>query len=157
VASALAAAVLAATSGCGKRSETQGGEGAAKAAPQVGAAEFYGTYSTLKGAELLEKYSAGVVVSGTVDRTLNLGGDEGFQLWLAVGGPGHIAVKFQDGGKAARQKKVKQGDPIAVRCQIGGKPEEVLYLVDCALAEAGAQAATVDDSHGREARPPAPR
>lgn len=101
--------------------------------PAVDAAVFYREYSGLKGAILLERYSAGVVVTGAVVKVVDLGGDEGRQLWLAVEGPGHIAVKFQDGGADARKKKIQAGEIVSVACQINGKPADVLFLVSCAL------------------------
>lgn len=101
--------------------------------PAVEAPAFYRDYSALTGAALLERYSTGVRVTGTVAKRQDLGRNEGLQLWLAVEGPGHIALKFQDNGQAARKKKLQPGAKIEVTCQINGKPAEVLYLVACTL------------------------
>ncbi|HWM88629.1 MAG TPA: hypothetical protein VNO33_22420 [Kofleriaceae bacterium] len=120
---------------CGREAGTGGGDRGEKSVPQMSAAEFYKDYSSLKGADLLEKYSGGVAVTGPVKKSVYLGQDEGLQLWLAVDGPGHIAARFQDGGTVARQKKIKVGHTVALRCQINGKPDAVLFLVDCVLEE----------------------
>jgi hypothetical protein len=135
----LAAVILAAaTAACGGEAEKTEKAGKAEEqalaeVPAVDAAAFYREYSGLKGAILLERYSAGVVVTGAVVKVVDLGGDEGRQLWLAVDGPGHIAVKFQDGGADARKKKIQAGEIVSVACQINGKPADVLFLVSCAL------------------------
>ncbi|HTE55587.1 MAG TPA: hypothetical protein VK698_32255 [Kofleriaceae bacterium] len=132
----VAVIVWLAAGGCGERGDEQSaapqGPGGV---PSVQAAEFYRAYSTLSGAELLEKYGAGVMVTGPVQKRVDLGGDAGVQLWLAVDapGPGHVAVKFRDSGAAAQKQKVAPGEIVAVTCQINGKPADVLFLVDCVL------------------------
>jgi tRNA_anti-like len=133
VVAALFAGFVAIASGCdGKDGDGASGEGEDKV-PDLTAAEFYKDYSSLKGADRLNKYGEGVAIKGKVEKRVYLGEDEGLQLWLSVDGPGHIAARFQDGGAAARQRKVKVGDTIAIRCQFNGKPDDVLFLVDCAL------------------------
>lgn len=128
----LAAGGLAA-SGCDDKAEGKGGEGAGKDVPQMTAAEFYKDYSSLKGADRLNKYGDGVAITGQVIKSVYLGEDEGVQLQLGVDGQGHIAARFEDGGAAARKKKIKVGDTVSLRCQFNGKPDAVLFLVDCVL------------------------
>ncbi len=121
-------------SSCDGTMEGKGGEGQGKdSVPQMTAAEFYKDYSSLKGADRLNKYGNGVAITGQVVKSVYLGEDEGLQLWLGVDGPGHIAARFEDGGAAARKKKVKVGDTVALRCQFNGKPDAILFLVDCLL------------------------
>ncbi len=130
----LVALALALGAGCGVESGKKGTEGdRAGGVPAVGAAEFYRDYSTLKGAERFKKYSGGVRVSGTVKQTVDLGAEEGTQLMLVVGGPGHIAAKFRDGGAAVTKLKIQPGEPVTLLCQIGGKPDAILFLADCVL------------------------
>lgn len=139
--SSLFAAVLVAAAlgggSCGKGDEKAGGKKEPAALPVVEAPALYRDYGAMKGAARLEKYGRGVVVSGAVTRRINLGEAEGVQLWLAVEGaePAHIAARFQDNGSAVMKKKVKPGEIVALRCQIGGKPAEVLFLADCVLEE----------------------
>jgi hypothetical protein len=133
VVAALLFTFAAMASGCeGKDEASAEGEGEDKV-PDLTAAEFYKDYSSLKGADRLNKYGEGVAIKGKVEKRVYLGEDEGLQLWLAVDGPGHIAARFQDGGAAARKQKIKVGDTVAIRCQFNGKPDDVLFLVDCAL------------------------
>jgi hypothetical protein len=130
---ALFAGVGAAT-GCDGKVEGKGGDGHGNEnVPQMTAAEFYRDYASLKGADRLNKYGNGVAITGQVVKSVYLGEDEGLQLRLGVDGPGHIAARFEDGGTAARKKKVKVGDTVALRCQFNGKPDAVLFLVDCVL------------------------
>jgi hypothetical protein len=125
-----------AASGCDGKTEGKGGDGhGVENVPQMTAADFYRDYSSLKGADRLNKYGDGVAITGQIIKSVYLGEDEGLQLRLGVGvdGPGYIAARFQDGGTAARKKKVKVGDTVAIRCQFNGKPDAVLFLVDCVL------------------------
>jgi hypothetical protein len=105
---------------------------AAAAAPAVQSVDFYRDYAALSGAELLERYGAGVTVSGEVEKRVVLGRNEGVQLWLAAPPPGQIAVRFRD-GPAVRRRKIRVGEVVTVTCQLGGKPADVLFLVDCLL------------------------
>jgi len=123
-----------AASGCDGKVEGTGAEGRGKGSvPEMTAAEFYKDYSSLKGADRLNKYGDGVAITGQVTKSVYLGEDEGLQLRLGVDGAGYIAARFEDGGAAARKKKVKVGDTVALRCQINGKPDAILFLVDCIL------------------------
>jgi hypothetical protein len=128
-----AVAALALAAGCGREKAKQGEEERPAGVPDIGAADFYRDYSSLKGAARFKKYSGGVRVSGTVKEVVDLGRDEGLQLWLAAPAPGSIAVKFQDRGAAATKQKIQPGQPVALLCQMGGKPDAVLFLVDCIL------------------------
>lgn len=126
------AATLVALAGCKETGESGEG-GKAGEIPALTAPEFYNDYSALKGADLLKKYKDGVIVTGQVKKLVDLGKDEGLQVWLTVEGPGHIAARFQDGGDAARKQKLKAGDDIKLRCQISGKPDTVLFVGNCTL------------------------
>jgi len=125
---------LLATAGCDVKEEGKAGErGATSGVPRMTAEEFYKDYSNLKGADRLNKYGDGVAITGKVSKSVYLGQDEGLQLWLEVNGPAQIAARFHDGGAAARQRKLKVGDAVALQCQFNGKPDAILFLVDCVL------------------------
>ena len=103
-----------------------------RAAPaELTAADLYRDYSALRGTAVLETYAGGVVVTGTISRVVELG-DEGLQIWLAVD-RGAVALAFADQGAEARQKGLRSGAALRARCQVGGKPEEVLFLTACVL------------------------
>lgn len=116
---------------CGGEEGGRGGKAGKPVATDVSAADLYRDYSALRGAELLEAYQRGVTVTGTVSRAVELG-EEGLQLWLAVE-RGAVALAFADLGVAARQKGVRAGTLVRARCQVGGKPQETLFLSACAL------------------------
>jgi len=98
---------------------------------ELTAADLYRDYSALRSTAVLETYAGGVVVTGTISKVVELG-DEGLQIWLAVD-RGAIAMAFADLGAEARQKGLRAGGTLRARCQIGGKPEEVLFLTACTL------------------------
>jgi len=121
--------LLVAVAACGS-----GGDGKGKASRSGGeltAAELYRDYSKLRGTELLETYAGGVVVNGTVAQATELG-EEGLQVWLAVD-RGGVALAFTDLGDEARRKGMRPGVQLRARCQVGGKPQEVLFLTACVL------------------------
>jgi hypothetical protein len=131
---AAAVGLAMAAAGCGVKDDGKGGDQATDdSVPEMTAPEFYKEYSSLKGADRLNKYGDGVLITGKVTKSVYLGQDEGIQLWLGVDGPGQIAARFHDGGAAVKQKKVAVGDQVAMRCQFSGKPDAVLFLVDCVL------------------------
>lgn len=115
----------------------RGGDGDSKGkagrgvATEVTASDLYRDYSKLRGTDLLDTYAGGVVVTGTVAQATELG-DEGLQVWLTVD-RGGIALAFGDLGAAAREKGIRPGAPLRARCQVGGKPAEVLFLTGCVL------------------------
>ncbi len=109
----------------------QKGKGARGVATEVSAGDLYRDYSSLRGADLLETYAGGVVVTGTVAQATELG-EEGLQIWLAVD-RGRIALAFADLGAAARQKGIAPGAALRARCQVGGKPQDTLFLTGCTL------------------------
>lgn len=100
-------------------------------ATQVTAADLYRDYSKLRGVDVLETYAGGVVVTGTVSQATELG-EEGLQIWLAVD-RGGVALAFADLGAGARQKGMRPGASLRARCQVGGKPQETLFLTACVL------------------------
>jgi hypothetical protein len=102
-----------------------------KAPAELTAAELYRDYSALRSTAVLETYAGGVVVTGTVAKVEELG-DEGLQVWLAVD-RGAVALAFADLGAELRQKNLRPGAALRARCQVGGKPEEVLFLTACSL------------------------
>lgn len=95
------------------------------------AADLYRDYSKLRGADVLETYAGGVVVTGTVAQATELG-EDGLQIWLAVD-RGGVALAFTDLGVIARRKGMRPGVPLRARCLVGGKPQEVLFLTACVL------------------------
>jgi len=106
--------------GCDVKEEGKAGErGAASAVPRMTAEEFYKDYSSLKGADRLNKYGDGVAITGKVSKSVYLGQDEGLQLWLEVNGPGHIAARFHDGGAEGRRRGRA---PVSVQRQAGRRP-----------------------------------
>ena len=108
-------------------------KGKAKRGPagELTAAELHREYSKLRGTDLLETYAGGVVVTGTVSQVIELG-EEGLQIALAVD-RGGVTLAFADLGIAARNKGLRPGVELRARCQIGGKPEDVLFLTACVL------------------------
>jgi hypothetical protein len=98
---------------------------------QVSASDLYSEYSKLRGVELLEAYAGGVLVTGTVARATELG-EEGLQIDLAIA-RGAVALAFADLGAEARHKGMRPGASLRARCQVGGKPQEVLFLKSCVL------------------------
>ena len=122
--------LAAAAVGCrgGGGDEDKAGRGAAT---ELTAADLYRDYSKLRGTDLLETYAGGVVVTGTVSQATELG-DEGLQIRLAVD-RGGVALSFVDLVVEARQKGLRPGVQLRARCQIGGKPQEVLFLTACVL------------------------
>lgn len=103
-----------------------------RAAPaEQTAADLYRDYSKLRGTAVLDTYAGGVVVTGTVSKVEELG-EEGLQIWLAVD-RGAVALAFADLGAEVRQKGLRAGAELRARCQIGGKPEEILFLTACVL------------------------
>ncbi len=95
------------------------------------AAELHREYSKLRGTDLLETYAGGVVVTGTVSQATELG-EEGLQIALAVD-RGGVTLAFADLGVEARSRGMKPGVQLRARCQVGGKPEDVLFLTGCVL------------------------
>jgi hypothetical protein len=128
----LAAALLCLVAACRDDEATAPAEEAARPIPTLQAADLHRGYSKMSGADLLREYGSGVTVTGTVQKRIDVGGSEGVQLRLAADPPGHVLVRFHD-GPALRRRKFKTGEVVTVTCQIGGKPAEVLFLVDCAL------------------------
>lgn len=98
---------------------------------QVSASDLYSEYSKLRGVDLLEAYAGGVLVTGTVAQATELG-EEGLQIQLAIE-RGAVALAFADLGVEARQKRIGPGAPLRARCQVGGKPQETLFLTGCTL------------------------
>jgi hypothetical protein len=132
---AAAALAVALGGGCRGRAKPAEPPGGSPTRPRT-VAELYADYGRLRGEELLDKYKDGVVVAGPVERALDLGDEDGFQVWLAVGDPGdaaHATLRFKDRGGQARSRALKQGDAITASCRVGGKPGAVLFLDDCEL------------------------
>jgi hypothetical protein len=95
------------------------------------AVDLYRDYSKLRGTDVLDTYAGGVVVTGAVSQVVELG-EEGVQIWLTVD-RGAVALAFADLGAEVRRKGVRAGTELRARCQIGGKPDEVLFLTGCVL------------------------
>ncbi len=121
--------ILVAVAACGSRGDDKGK--ARRGGSELTAAELYRDYSKLRGTELLETYAGGVVVTGTVAQATELG-EEGLQVWLAVD-RGGVALAFTDLGAEARRKGMRPGVQLRAGCQVGGKPQEVLFLTACVL------------------------
>jgi hypothetical protein len=84
------------------------------------------------GMALLDKYKAGVVVSGTVTNTITEM-DNSMSVWLDAGNGHHVTLAFKDSGAAATKKAVKAGDQVGAACQVGGSDGKMMMLIDCAL------------------------
>ena len=121
--------LLAAAAGCRGGGDDGGTSGRSRS--ELTAAELYRDYSGLRGTELLETYAGGVLVTGTVAQATELG-EEGLEIWLAVD-RGGVALAFTDLGAEARRKGLRPGVQLRVSCQVGGKPQEVLFLTACVL------------------------
>ncbi|HEU5058530.1 MAG TPA: hypothetical protein VFU21_18485 [Kofleriaceae bacterium] len=120
--------VVAACCRGGGGGDDEGGRGVAT---RVSASDLYRDYSKLRGVELLEAYAGGVEVTGTVSQAIELG-EEGLQISLSVA-RGGVVLAFADLGAAARQKGVRPGVELRARCQVGGKPQDTLFLTACTL------------------------
>lgn len=125
---ALLLPLLVAACRCGGKADDERRRGVAT---HVSAADLYRDYSKLRGIELLEAYAGGVVVTGTVSQATELG-EEGLQIWLALD-RGAVALAFSDLGADARRKGIRPGAPLRARCQVGGKPQDTLFLTACVL------------------------
>lgn len=124
--------------GCKKKEKAPGAGGSAASAPagdlKMTADAFYKDYNSLKGFAVIKKYGRKkVIISGAVLRTFDFGPAGGFQVWLATSSKAHISAKFSDKGAAAKKKKLKKGDPVVVKCKIGGMMGPHIHLIDCSL------------------------
>lgn len=122
-----------------KKGEEGGGaaakpEAAEKAGPKEMTAEaFVADYLGEKdGMKLLDRYRDGVVVSGTVQRTIEEM-DGSTVVWLDAGGGKWVSVGFADKGAAAKAKGIKAGDAAKARCQVGGGMDNYVMVIDCEL------------------------
>jgi hypothetical protein len=100
-------------------------------ATEVTAAELYRDYAALRGTDVLDAYAGGVVVTGTVAEVVELG-DEGLEVRFAVD-RGALALAFIDLGAEARRLGIRRGVQLRARCQVGGKPQDTLFLTACVL------------------------
>jgi len=103
---------------------------------ELTAEAFHRDYLALAGADLLARYAEGVLVTGAVDQVVEQGPPEGLEVGLAI--PGRpagegIALRFADGGAQVREREPKPGDSLTVRCRVGGRQEQLVYLLDCRL------------------------
>jgi predicted small lipoprotein YifL len=151
----IAIASLASLAGCGKKDEgksagkpSEGKPTAAQPAPaepapappaaekkearKLTAPEFFAHYSSLSGMEVLDAYADGVVVSGTVLRTITEM-DESLAVWLDAGDGKWVSLTFVDKGAAAKAKGVKEGDTLEAKCTVGGMDVKYIMNIDCEL------------------------
>ena len=84
------------------------------------------------GLALLQKWKAGVIVTGAVTNTI---GEESGSLhvWLDGGGGNHVTLDFTDQGAGAKSKGVKSGDKVTAQCSIGGSDGKMMMLTDCTM------------------------
>lgn len=81
---------------------------------------------------LIDKWRPGVIVSGTVERTVSE--ESGLEhVWLDGGGGAHVTLDFTDQGAAAKQKGVKAGDKVTAQCAVGGSDAKLMMLTDCVM------------------------
>lgn len=123
--------LLAALVACRGGGDDDDGKRRRRVATDVTAAELYRDYSGLHGAEVLDAYAGGVVVSGAVAEAVELG-DEGLEVRFAVD-RGAVALAFIDLGVEARRKGIRRGVQLRARCQVSGKPQDTLFLTACVL------------------------
>lgn len=105
---------------------------APKGPPELTAPDFFKDYNSLKGMEVMDKYGDGVVVSGTVKRTIEEM-DGSLKVWLDAGDPNWVSLGFKDNGAAAKSKGVKAGDQVKAKCQVGGAMGKQIMNIDCEL------------------------
>ncbi len=130
---------------CKKKDDTQGAaaksggasapakaEPAPKGPPELTATDFFKDYNSLKGMEVMDKYGDGVVVSGTVKRTIEEM-DGSLKVWLDAGNPNWVSLGFKDNGAAAKAKGVKAGDQVKAKCSVGGGMDKQIMNVNCEL------------------------
>jgi hypothetical protein len=127
-----AAVAGAAPAGC-RGEEGEGGAAGADDVAPLTSAEFYRTYTALRGAERLERFGDGVALTGRVTRTVDMSDMGGLQLWLAADGEAWVTARFADGGAAARQVQV--GDTVTLRCAVAGAMGKKVSLADCELLQ----------------------
>ncbi len=138
---ALLATATIATTGCKKDKKEGGDEPAAKtgggdkpaAVAELDAAAFYKDFNSLEGMAVIEKYEAGVIVSGKVLRTITEESGK-MAVWLDSGEGTWVSLDFKDEGKAAKDKGVKEGDTVKAHCQVGGSDgAKYVMNIDCEL------------------------
>jgi len=113
----------------------EGGEAAAAAGPlTMQAPALFDDFNKpgADGMALLDKYRAGVVVTGTVTNTITEM-DNSVSVMLDAGGTHKMSVGFTDKGAAASKKGVKAGDSLTATCKVGGSDGNLMMLIDCAL------------------------
>jgi hypothetical protein len=111
-----------------------GGGALAAAGPKEMTAEaFVADYlGTTDGLALMDRYRDGVVVSGTVQRTIEEM-DGSTVVWLDAGGGKWVSLGFTDQGAAAKERGLKAGDSAKARCKVGGGMDNYVMVIDCEL------------------------
>jgi hypothetical protein len=100
--------------------------------PALTAPEFFADYSTLQGMEVLDRYGDGVVVSGTVLRTIEEM-DGSLVVWLDAGDGNWVSLGFTDKGAAAKDKGVAADSEVTAACKVGGAMDKYIMNIDCEL------------------------
>ncbi len=119
---------------CKEPEEGAGGPGSPRGKPvQLDAETLYADYGKLEGSDILSRYAGGVTVTGSIAGVVELGETDGLQMSMAVKGEPLVYLRFADGGERARQRQPKPGSLLTVRCAVGGKPQDVLFLIDCVV------------------------
>jgi hypothetical protein len=101
-------------------------------APEMSAPDFFAHYSGLEGMEVLDAYRDGVIVSGTVLRTIEEM-DESLALWLDASDGKWVSLNFTDDGAAAREQGLAKDASAKAECKVGGATDNYVMLIDCEL------------------------
>lgn len=126
------AAIALSAAAC-KKKEDKGSGGTAASGPKtMTAQQLFEDFTKLSGADALNAYRDGVIVSGTVLRTGEEGDGSTF-VHLDAGNGKWVLLAFADKGAAAKSKGLKKGDAVTAKCGVGGSDGMQVMNTDCEL------------------------
>jgi hypothetical protein len=101
-------------------------------APTLTAPAFFKEFNTLVGAQAMTRYKNGLVVSGSVLRTIKeMNGSQ--HVWLDATGGNYISLAFADKGASVVAKGIKKGDSVTARCDLLGGIDKYIMVGSCTL------------------------
>ena len=99
----------------------------------LSAAAFDAQYRSLEGLELLNKYSSGVILTGSVKNVIEEE-DKSLKVWVDASGGKWISLSFTDQGAAAKAKGLKAGSAVKATCgKVLGSADRYIMVGDCTL------------------------
>jgi hypothetical protein len=102
----------------------------AAGAPRLTAPAFFKESNTLSGAQAMTRYKHGLVVSGSVLRTIKEM-DGSHHVWLDAHAGNYISLAFKDKGAAVVARGIKKGDSVTARCELGGGIDKYIMVLHC--------------------------